>query len=75
VIAGPSFMHAARAGPFEVADDIAVRIQYANFGKATSVNRLCLRASLNRASGRNTPGGPCRRRSAKRCARGQCSRR
>src|SRR5262249_19698608 len=32
VIAGPSLMEAARAGPFEVANHIAVRIQYADFG-------------------------------------------
>ena len=41
-----------RAGPFDVADDIAIRIQYANFGEGD----LCLRASLNRTSGRNTEG-------------------
>lgn len=31
MIAGPSFIKAARAGPFEVTDDIAVRIEHADF--------------------------------------------
>src|SRR6516225_4111578 len=32
VIAGPSLMDAARAGPLEVADNIAVRVQHTDFG-------------------------------------------
>jgi len=45
-----------RAGPFDVADDIAVRIQYANFGEGDERQPPLLAASLNRASGRNTEG-------------------
>ncbi len=49
-------MDPADAGPLEVTDDITVRIEHADFGDSKSGNCLCRRASLNRASGRNTEG-------------------
>jgi hypothetical protein len=55
VVAGPTLMDAPRAGPLEMANDVTVRIEQIS-GTATSANRLCRRASLNRDSGRNTEG-------------------
>ncbi len=56
VIAGPAFMNTAGAGPLQMANDIAVWIEHADFGDCDERQLPLPPGSLSRASGRNTEG-------------------